>query len=88
MTPISTSLITPMPATWHSGNIISETSAPTGVVLWIIQLLIDVSRLRWLSIAPFGMPGRAARVDQPRQVVLADRDVRLARRMPRPTSSS
>ena len=56
MTPISTLLITPMPATWHSGNIISETSEPTVVVLWIIQLLIDASRLRWLNIAPFGIP--------------------------------
>ena len=56
MTPISTSLITPIPATWHSGNIISETSAATVSLLWIIQLLSDVSRLRWLSIAPFGMP--------------------------------
>ena len=26
------------------------------LMLWIIQLVIDVSRLRWLSIAPFGMP--------------------------------
>ena len=56
MTPISTPLITPIPATWHSGNIISETSAATAPLLWIIQLLSDVSRLRWLSIAPFGMP--------------------------------
>ena len=56
MTPINTLLMTPMPATWHSGNIISETSAATELVLWIIQLASEVSRLRWLSIAPFGMP--------------------------------
>jgi hypothetical protein len=48
--------MTPMPATWHSGNIISESSAATGLVLWIIQLASEVNRLRWLSIAPFGMP--------------------------------
>ena len=57
MTPISTPLITPI-----AGNVAQrehhqrDVGARRCALLWIIQLLSDVSRLRWLSIAPFGIP--------------------------------
>ena len=74
------------PETWNSGDVNSETFWPLGVdgissspVTMAPYTLVKnvfcmlAIMLRWVLTAPFGRPGRAARVEDDGGVVLVDR---------------